>query len=197
MNVSETYNRIATWFAANRDQALSERKYLDKLINLAGRNADVLDLGCGTGLPIMNYLLEKGMNVIGVDASEAMLNIARKNLPDAVLLHEDMRSLVLDRKFDVIIAWHSFFHLPSADQPAMFEVFEQHLQPGGLLVFTSGKEEGESWGMNGGENLFHASLHTAQYRELLGMHHFQVLEYNPDDAECGYATVWLAQHQPK
>lgn len=193
MNVSETYNRIAAWFAANRDQALSERKYLDKLIDLAGCHADVLDLGCGTGLPIMKYLLEKGMKVTGVDASSRMLDIARKNLPDQLFLHADMRELALERKFDVIIAWHSFFHLPSADQPHMFAIFERHLRPGGLLLFTSGREEGEVWGMNGGENLYHASLDTTHYSTLLKQHHFHVLEYTPDDADCGQATVWLAQ----
>lgn len=150
MNVSETYNRIADWFAANRDRGLPERKYLDNLIDFAGRNADVLDLGCGTGLPIMDYLLQQGMNVTGVDFSRRMLDIARKNLPEALFLYADMRELALDRKFNVIIAWHSFFHLPSTDQPAMFEIFERHLHPGGFLLFTSGKEEGEAWAMNGG-----------------------------------------------
>ena len=193
MNVSETYNRIADWFAANRDQVSYEKKYLDKLIELAGRNADVLDLGCGTGMPIMNYLLEQGMDVTGGDSSAGMLDIARKNLPEAMFMQIDMRELALDRKFDVVLAWNSFFHLPSADQPAMFGIFEKHLKPAGLLLFTSGKEEGEAWGMNGGEHLYHASLDTAHYQALLAAHHFEVLEYVPDDETCGHLTVWLAR----
>lgn len=191
-NVFETYNIIAGWFSENRSQGLIEKAYLDKLIDIIGKGASVLDIGCGTGKPMMGYLLDKGMNVTGVDASYRMLEIAKENLPSADLIQADMRELSLNRKFDAIVAWHSFFHLPSEDQPAMFSIFRNHLNNNGILLFTSGKEHGEAWGENGGENLFHASLDRDHYQSLLEAHHFRVLIYKEDDPECG-ATVWMAQ----
>lgn len=190
--VFETYNIIARWFAENRPKVLKEKSYLDKLIDITGKDASVLDLGCGTGMPIMGYLLEQGLHVTGVDASYRMLEIARENLPSAAFIQADMRALSLNRTFDAIIAWHSFFHLPSADQPAMFNVFRDHLNKNGVLLFTSGNEYGEAWGENGGEHLFHASLDKDQYQSLLEANGFRVLKYQEDDPECN-ATVWLAQ----
>nr|WP_233174094.1 class I SAM-dependent methyltransferase [Pedobacter sp. ASV19] len=191
--VFESYNIIADWFAENRYQGLMEKAYLDKIIEILGKGSSILDLGCGTGMPMMGYLLSQGMQVAGVDASHRMLEIAKNNLPFAEFQLADMRELSLGKKFDAIIAWHSFFHLPSDDQPAMFYVFKKHLNPGGILMFTSGKELGEVWGMNGGENLFHASLDKDRYQSLLETHGFQVLEYKEDDPDCGNATIWVAQ----
>ncbi|MEJ5961826.1 class I SAM-dependent DNA methyltransferase [Pedobacter immunditicola] len=192
-NVFKTYDIIADWYATNRNPVLMEKTYLDQLIDRVGIGASVLDLGCGAGMPMMGYLINQGIQTIGVDASDRMLEIARFNLPQAEFIKADMRELALDQKFDAIIAWHSFFHLPAEDQPAMFQIFKDHLRENGVLLFTSGKEHGEAWGMNGGENLFHASLNKDQYRSLLEGHGFRVLVYKEDDPQCGDATVWMAQ----
>lgn len=66
-----------------------ERNYLDKMIAITGRRASYLDLGCGTGVPIMKYLLEQGIDVTGVDGSNHMLEIAKKNLPSAKFIATD------------------------------------------------------------------------------------------------------------
>lgn len=192
-NAYQTYNIIGDWFHEHREKTLIEKPYLDRIIDLAGEGASMLDLGCGTGLPIMGYLLSRNMVVTGVDASHRMLELAQVNLPGAHFEQVDMRHLNLAKTFDVILAWHSFFHLPEKDQPAMFPVFRRHLNPGGILVFTSGNKRGEAWGINGGENLFHASLDKMRYEELLIGNNFNILSYTEDDPECGFATVWMAQ----
>jgi len=195
-NVFKVYNKIANWFAENRCVDLIEQNYLEALISEIKSNADVLDIGCGTGKPILEYLLNKNLNIIGVDASKEMLTIARNNFPTTEFVLEDMRKLALNKKFDAIIAWHSFFHLPAADQPKMFEIFESHIKPKGILLFTSGSERGEAWGINGGENLFHASLNTDEYQQLLKKHNFEVLNHIVNDENCGGDTVWMAKYNP-
>ena len=47
----------------------------------------------------------------------------------------------------------------------MFATFARLLEPGGLLMFTSGSEHGEVWSQNGGEALYHASLDAADVRQ--------------------------------
>ena len=88
-----------------------------------------------------------------------MLEIAQSRCPQTRFILSDMRTINLNEKFDCIIAWHSFFHLSQNDQRTMFKTFVSHLKAGGVLLFTSGSEEGEIWGDNGGENLYHASFH--------------------------------------
>jgi len=196
-DVYKIYDKIAPWFYENRYRGLMEKDYLDEVIRLIPASGKVLDLGCGAGKPIMEYLVGKGLYVTGVDASSEMLKIAQANFPLVELSLQDMRSLDLGQKFDAIIAWHSFFHLPADDQPAMFGIFEKHLNLNGILIFTSGTEHGEAWGMNGGENLFHGSLSTDEYQDLLKKHHFKVLKHVVSDPDCGLATVWMAQYLPK
>ncbi len=193
-NVYKVYNKIAHWFSENRYAGLLEKNYLDNLIEHLPVEGAVLDLGCGTGKPILEYLLSRNLNVTGVDASSEMLEIAKTNFPLTELILQDMRLLNLSKQFDAIIAWDSFFHLPAVDQPAMFKLFAEHLNPNGILLFTSGPAHGEAWGMNGGENLFHASLDSEEYEYLLGKHHFKVLKHVVKDPDCGYATIWMAQY---
>ncbi len=193
-NVYKVYDKIATWFAQNRYTGLLEKKHLDDLISRIPANGTVLDLGCGTGKPILEYLLSKNLSVTGVDASAPMLEIAKANFPATEFILQDMRELNLSKRFDAIIAWHSFFHLPASDQPNMFALFEKHLNPGGILLFTSGPAHGEAWGMNGGENLFHASLSPLEYEELLHQHNFKVIKFVVEDPDCFNDTLWMAQY---
>ncbi|HEY0246293.1 MAG TPA: class I SAM-dependent methyltransferase [Mucilaginibacter sp.] len=194
-DVYKVYDKIATWFSENRYIGLIEKNHLDDMLALLPAGASVLDLGCGTGDPILKYLISKKLNVTGVDASSKMLEIAKANFPLAELILQDMRSLNLNKKFDAIIAWHSFFHLPDYDQPAMFERFEQNLNPGGILVFTSGPQHGDAWGMNGGENLFHSSLDPEEYEQLLKKHNFKTLKFVAEDPDCCGDTVWMAKYR--
>jgi len=196
-NVYQVYNKIGDWFAGNRYADSVERVYLDAIIEQLPPNASMLDVGCGNGKPILEYFIKHNIHVVGIDGSEKMIELARNNFPDTRLMLLDMRQLQLDEKFDVLIAWHSFFHLPAEDQPEMFEIFRNHLKPDGFLLFTSGTERGEAWGMNGGENLFHASLATEEYRSLLESNHFVVLKHQVNDPDCGGANVWMAQYKPQ
>lgn len=195
-NVYKTYDKIAGWFAENRYNGLMEQPRLDDMIAHLPAGASILDLGCGTGKPILEYLQTKGFEVTGLDASEEMLKIARANFPQTEFVLQDMRNLNLGRQFDALIAWHSFFHLPEEDQPGMFPLFAQHLKPDGLLLFTSGPARGEAWGENGGESLFHASLNPEEYAELLHQKHFNILRYALKDTASGTDTVWMAQLLP-
>lgn len=194
-NVFKVYDRIAEWFDQHRGQQLVEKKYLDYLISTLPDTASILDVGCGTGEPIFRYFAERSYPILGLDASAAMLAIARKNFPEHEFLQMDMRELQLDRQFDAILAWHSFFHLPLEDQKNMFTRFHEHLKPNGILLFTSGHERGEAWGENGGEQLFHASFSTQEYQELLQHSGFTILTHEVEDQSCGGATVWVAQRK--
>jgi len=196
-NVYQVYNKIGDLFAENRYADSVERVYLDPIVKQLPSNASILDVGCGNGKPILEYFIKRNFNVLGVDASEKMIGLARINFPDTRLILLDMRKLRLEEKFDVVIAWHSFFHLPIEDQPGMFEIFSNLLNPGGILLFTSGTERGEAWGMNGGENLFHASLDAEEYRILLEANQFEVLKYQVNDPDCGGANVWMVQYKPQ
>lgn len=187
------YERYAREFDRDRGRALVERSYLDEMLEHLGDRPRILDLGCGSGEPIARYFVEKECELTGVDAAPAMIGLCRQRFPDAHWLVADMRSLDLERRFDAIVAWDSFFHLRPDDQRRMFEIFEAHIAPRGLLLFTSGPRAGEATGDFYGNRLFHASLDLQEYESLLQDAGFEVLHHRAEDPDCGGHTVWLAQ----
>jgi len=195
-NILPTYERQAKGFDRNRSKALFERVWLDRLLAHAPQSTGkrrVLDLGCGAGRPIAQYLVDRRVEVTGVDGAAAMVALFQENLPNVRVFHEDMRGLDLQETFDAVIAWDSFFHLSKDDQRAMFKTFAHHLAPRGVLLFTSGPEDSEVIGNVEGEDIYHASLGPDEYRALMAEQGIEVLRYVPEDPECDFHTVWMAR----
>ncbi|KTD10619.1 methyltransferase [Legionella gratiana] len=193
-NVYLVYDEIIDWFDSHRNKELDmEKFYLELLQNYISSGAEILDVGCGTGEPIAQFLIKKGYKVTGVDASEKMIHLCKKRFPNGEWLLADMRTLNLQGKFHAIIAWHSLFHLPHDDQRMTLKSLASLVEPNGLLIFTSGPEYGEVWGDNGGHDLYHASLSAEEYTQILLDCNFKVLIHKVRDPECGDATVWVAQ----
>lgn len=191
--VYESYEEIVHWFDNARTKTLIEAEYLNLIAKAIPAASSVLDLGCGTGEPIAQFFIDKGFKVTGVDGSKKMIELCKSRFPNEQWIASDMRDINLKQQFDVVLAWHSFFHLDPDSQRRMFKTFATHLKVGGLLAFTSGEEEGEIWSNNGGQMLYHASLSTKEYEKLLSEHLFQVLLYKARDPECGETTVWVAK----
>ncbi len=192
-DILSTYEIHARGFDKRRGKKLFERKWLDRFVRVAPNGRRLLDLGCGSGRPIAQYLSERNMTVTGVDGAAAMIEIFRETLPRATAHHADMRGLDLGETFDAILAWNSFFHLTAADQRAMFPVFAAHAAPGAALMFTSGPDAGEAIGNVEGDTVYHASLAPDEYRSLLADNGFELVKFVPEDPECDYHSVWLAR----
>jgi trans-aconitate methyltransferase len=192
-NIIELYQKYAREWVALRGEWLFEKVWLDRMLAMLPDQANVLDLGCGSGKPIATYLIERGCAITGVDSSELMLQMARHNFPEQTWLQADIRQLNLEQKFDAILAWDSFFHLTQDDQRQMFAQFARHAKLGTMLMFTSGPAHGEVIGELFGQALYHASLASEEYRHLLAQYGFQVLKMVAEDPECTGHTVWLAK----
>ncbi len=197
-DVIATYERVGPAWAEQRNRTLMEKAWLDRMLTAAPRatgTVRVLDLGCGAGRPIGSYLAERGTTVTGVDATKCLSDLYPQVVPGAEIIQTDMRGLKLDRQFDAIIAWNSFFHLSADDQRAMFPTFAAHAAPRAALMFTAGHIAGEAIGEVAGEPIYHASLDPDEYRELLTANGFKALRYVPEDPTCGNHTIWLAQYK--
>jgi ubiquinone/menaquinone biosynthesis C-methylase UbiE len=114
--------------------------YLELAKEAAAAGHSVLELACGTGrvtLPIA----EAGVRVTGIDASPAMLEVARQKSGDAgnpAWVEADMTSFELDQRFGlVIIPFRSFLHLLTAEnQKGCLRNVHRHLLPGGRLALN-------------------------------------------------------------
>jgi len=191
----EKYDLIAEWFDSSRGKAerLLESEYLDAMLPAIPPKGSVLDLGCGSGEPLAGYFIRHRFSVVGVDGAPKMIEMCKARFPEMTWIIGDMRSLDLDKRFDAVIAWDSFFHLNQAEQRAMFGVFFNHLKKGGMLLFTSGPTAGETSGMMQGYKFNYSSLAPDEYRRLLAEHGFKLILHKIEDPACGNHTVWLAQ----
>lgn len=187
------YDKHAEAWERLRSTTLFERSWLDRFLQLAPANARLLDLGCGTGMPIAAYFIERGYKVTGIDGSPAMIARCRQRFPQQEWRQADMRTLSLAARFDGLLAWDSFFHLARDDQRRMFSLFRQHANPHAALMFTSGTADGVAMGTFEGQPLFHASLAPEEYSRLLQENGFRVVDHVVEDPGCGGRTVWLAQ----
>ena len=98
----------------------------------------VLDLGCGTGIPVTKILLEAGLTAYAVDASPKMVEDFKRNFPHSSVACESVeRSVFFDRTFDGIIAIGLMFLLPEDRQRALISKMAVALNSGGKLLFTA------------------------------------------------------------
>lgn len=198
--IIDLYRRHAkAWTTARNATALAtrliEHSWLEAFTALLPPGAAVLDIGCGSGLPVAKRLHDQGLVVTGVDSAPEMIALFRQNLPDQQAHVADMRSLALGQRFNGLIAWDSFFHLSPDHQRRMFPIFREHAAPGAVLMFTSGPASGEVLGALENEPLYHASLDGDEYRSLLRDNGFTVAHHVVEDPDCGGHTVWLSQFQ--
>jgi SAM-dependent methyltransferase len=192
-NIIGLYQRHAHEWASDRGRSLFEKPWLDRFLALLPPKASILDIGCGCAEPIARYFIERGHEVTGVDSSLALIELCRARFPARDWIVADMRGLALNRHFDGVLAWDSFFHLCPDDQIRMFRIFRQHAESRAGLMFTSGPKRGEAIGVYRGEPLYHASLDPTEYRSLLDQYGFDVVSHIVEDPTCGGHTIWLAQ----
>jgi SAM-dependent methyltransferase len=187
------YQRHAQAWAADRGNKLFEKAWLDRFLALLPAHPRILDIGCGSAEPIGRYFVENGCDVTGVDSSPELIAISRQHFPSQNWQVADMRTLCLDTAFNAVLAWDSFFHLCPDHQRKMFPIFKKHAAPRAALMFTSGTSHGVAIGTYRGEPLYHASLDSDEYRELLDAHSFDVIAHVVQDPTCGGRTIWLSQ----
>ncbi|MDJ0623700.1 MAG: class I SAM-dependent methyltransferase [Desulfocapsaceae bacterium] len=188
----EVYEKHASAWDEQRPTVFFEKNWIDRFIACLPPEGEVLDVGCGSGVPIAQYLLEKNFQVTGVDAAPAMVNISASRFPQGKWIVMDIRSLSLSHRFDGIVGWDSFFHLAPAEQRAALEVFCRHLKQNGALLLTIGHKAGEVLGMVDGQQVYHASLDPTEYDEILSSAGFAKITLELCDEDCGGHSLLLA-----
>ena len=191
--IIDLYERHAANWDKDRGRCLFEKSWLDRFLSLIPARGSILDIGCGSGEPIARFFIEQSFEVTGADSSPSLIAICKCRFPMQHWILADMRGLHLNTRFDGIIAWDSFFHLCPEDQRRMFPLFREHSAPNAALLFTSGTSYGEAIGKYRDEPLYHGSLDTREYRELLHDNGFEVVSHVVEDVTCGRHTIWLAQ----
>jgi len=98
----------------------------------------ILDAACGTGTHVFE-LAKKGYDIIGMDISSSMLEVAKKKYPKLIFRKSDMRELSAQRKVGIILC---FFRAINYNRnlnelkQTLSGMYEK-LEPGGILIFDA------------------------------------------------------------
>lgn len=136
-------------------------------IGAAGPLERGVDLCCGTGAALARLKPLCTEEVLGVDLSQGMLDVAQERLeqtpgPAKVgLMQSDVLDLNLAGRFDVLTCFGAFGHILEGEQEERFvQTVYRALKPGGRFMFiTSGRPDPMSWRV-WAARAFNASIHA-------------------------------------
>jgi SAM-dependent methyltransferase len=99
--------RASDWAESEEQQVPTYEAALERVGIVPGQK--VLDVGCGVGV-FLRLVADRGAEPFGLDASEALLDLARRRVPEADLRAGEMEQLPYDDdNFDLVTGFNAFF----------------------------------------------------------------------------------------
>ena len=99
---------------------------------------EILDVACGTGVLIPDYLSRNVKSVTAIDISPEMVKIAQKKFSqeNVHIICGDAETEAFEQKFDCIVVYNAFPHFPEPEK--LIKSLTAHLKPGGTLTIAHG-----------------------------------------------------------
>ncbi|MCY3782299.1 MAG: class I SAM-dependent methyltransferase [Chloroflexi bacterium] len=160
--------------------------------------AAVLDVGCGSGVPIAKSLAERH-RVTGVDVSGKMVRLARRQVPSGDFRCADVVSTTFEpSSFDAVVALYSIFHIPREAQLALFRRLHRWLKAGGYLLCTLShhSEPGYTEGDFHGVTMYWSNYGLGEYLGTLANSGFVVLETSSTACGCDETDRGTVEDHP-
>lgn len=128
-----TYNYIAEdWLNDHRHDVWSVQS-TEMFADFFRAGDSVLDVGCGPGIKV-KVLFQRGLTVTGIDFSESMIAIAKREVPQGEFQVMDINDLSgLQREFDGIFAQAVLLHISRKDMLGVLQGLVKKLKPGGYF----------------------------------------------------------------
>lgn len=116
-------------------------RWLHDLLARLDDGANILDLGCGNGVPATRELARRH-RVLGVDVSPRQIEWARRNVTAAEFRVADVTALDFPpASFDAVVSFYMLGHIPRAEHAALLERIFGWLRAGGYLLISVEEED--------------------------------------------------------
>ncbi|MFF4506965.1 class I SAM-dependent methyltransferase [Streptomyces sp. NPDC001401] len=155
----------------------------------------VLDVGCGSGVPVARSLAAAGHRVTGLDISGVQIRRARERVPQAEFIHGDATSAAFEpASFDAVVCLYALIHIPLAEQPPLLRRIAGWLRPGGWFLATTGHRawtgSEDNW-LGGGAPMWWSHADAATNRAWITQAGLMVEreEFVPE-GDGGHALFW-------
>lgn len=166
---AKSYDMLASHWNSegfNRTNGLAQH---DRAFRFASRKESAIDVGCGSSGRIIDLMISEGFEAEGLDISPEMLRLAKLRHPHVLFHLADICDWEFPKKYDLISAWDSIWHVPLAAHEAVLRKLCEGLNHGGLLIFTSGGVDRPEDNTNPflGQPLYHAALGIPRLLEIV------------------------------
>ena len=196
--IQKSYDSVARDYADEIYGELAgkpfDREVLDRFAERVRGKGRVCDLGCGPA-QIARYLLDHGVDSLGVDLSAGMLAEARRLNPDLLFVQSSMLALGLGSgTLAGVAAFYSIIHIPRAQVVDALREVCRALQHGGLflLAFHLGSEDSHHDELFGRPVSLDVALFTTEemggYVKTAGFAIEQTQERDPYSPEVEYQS---------
>lgn len=123
---------------------------------------DILDVACGTGILIPDYLKRRASSITGIDISPNMIAEAEKKFrqPEVTLICTPAETYEPEKKFDAIMVYNALPHF--RDPQALIAHLSDLLKPDGTLTVAHGLSRKRI-------NEHHAGMNTSLSEDLMSI----------------------------
>ncbi|KAK7747446.1 hypothetical protein SLS53_001701 [Cytospora paraplurivora] len=218
--LKESYDAIAEryteWSTRTADIRVG---YLERLLALLSpEHKDILEIGCGAGIPTTEKLLAHSpeLRITANDLSSSQIVLGRRRLVGQGLvgpgpgggggdrvtwIEGDMMQLDFPAgSFDVVLGFYTIQHLPRDEQRVMIGRVARWLRPGGYLLINFPTEEDDNVVMTGwmGEKgwVYYSAWGAEKYRQIVKETGLEVIvdEVKQDNVKAEF--LWIVGKKP-
>ena len=135
--IAESYDSIAHRWLAPHLETNGIRQH-EQAIRFRPDGGFALDVGSGCNGRFIRLLQNHGYEVEGLDVSARMVVLAKTRHPDVTFYHADVCAWTPSRRYDLITAWDSIWHVPQDRNASVIRKLCGALTPGGVFIWTTG-----------------------------------------------------------
>jgi SAM-dependent methyltransferase len=207
-DLKDSYDQVAEEYIARIFHELEhkplDREILDRFAANVQGLGPVCDMGCGPG-HVSRYLHDQGVNVLGIDLSPRMVELAWQLNPGIEFRQGNMLALdVEDETWGGIVAFYALIHIPRDQVVRALQELRRVLRPNGnlLVSFHLGPEDihlDEWWGKKVSVDfIFFQREEMAGFVQSAGFEITDVIERPPyDGVEYPSRRVYIFAHKPR
>lgn len=199
--VRSGYNALSHHYRGDDDTPGEYEGWLADLRERLPAGSDVLDIGCGCGIPVARDLAAAGHQVTGIDISDIQIERARQLVPGATFIRADATEMDFPPgSFTAVICLYSLIHMPLDRQPLLLQKAARWLRPGGWLLATTGVDAWtgtqDNW-LGGPAAMWWSHADAATFRSWIRQAGLEITDQQfIPEGNGGHALFWGRQPLP-
>lgn len=188
---AENYDAIAELYLRNVHSHRLDCRFIDRFLSKLKPNQRILDIGSGPGTLFHELQSKRKLQVVGIDLSERMVELARAHHPSVEVHQMDLRRLAFPpRHFDAAIASYSLIHTPKGQRASALRRISIILKPGGHLYLALQEHPGS------GRAERHVSPSYSP-KVSFPIHLAEEGEVRRSLDRAGFRVLWVDRREPK